>query len=87
MERSLRDKAIERWFGMWLRKEEPAKLLQGAVGERFGRCHQSYWVNLEKIKVWNRAEFTLEDGTRIPISRTYRSEAQALFFKHLGRSL
>ena len=32
-------------------KEEPAKLLQGAVGERFVRCHQSYWVNLEKIKV------------------------------------
>lgn len=85
LERVLRQTRIMTMKGEVWSKEEPAKLLQGAVGERFVRCHQSYWVNLEKIKVWNRAEFSLEDGTRIPISRTYRSEAQALFFKHLGR--
>lgn len=87
LERVLRQTRIKTTTGEVWSKEEPAKLLQGAVGERFARCHQSYWVNLEKAKVWNRAEFTLEDGTRIPISRTYRSEAQALFFKHLGKRL
>lgn len=85
LERVLRQTRIMTMKGEVWSKEEPAKLLQGAVGERFVRCHQSYWVNLEKIKVWNKTEFSLEDGTRIPISRTYRSEAQALFFKHLGR--
>lgn len=69
---------------MWV-KEEPSKLLQGTLGERFVRCHQSYWVNLERIKIWNKTEFTLEDGTRIPISRTYRTEARERFFQHLGR--
>lgn len=87
LERVLRQTRIKTTKGEVWSKEEPVKLLQGAVGERFVRCHQSYWVNLEKAKVWNRVEFTLEDGTRIPISRTYRSEAQALFFKHLGRRL
>ena len=85
LERVLRQTRIMTMKGEVWSKEEPAKLLQGAVGERFVRCHQSYWVNLEKIKVWKKTEFSLEDGTRIPISRTYRSEAQALFFKHLGR--
>lgn len=87
LERVLRQTRIKTTKGEIWSKEEPAKLLQGVVGERFVRCHQSYWVNLEKTKVWNKAEFSLEDGTRIPISRTYRSEAQKQFFKHLGKHL
>ena len=62
----------------------PAAQLQGAVSSYFLRCHQGYWVNTRQIKALQREEFVLTDGTRIPISRTFRDEARSRFFEQFS---
>ena len=59
--------------------ERPASLLEGEAADSFIRCHMSYWVNRENISSLERDEFVLTDGTRIPISRSFRAEARAAF--------
>ena len=63
----------------YISSERPASLLEGEAAESFIRCHMSYWVNREKITAMERSEFVLTDGTRIPISRSFRAEARAAF--------
>ena len=50
----------------------PHSLITPSVADAFLRCHQSYWVNLNRIDSLDRSEFVLSDGKRIPIGRTYR---------------
>lgn len=64
----------------WAR-EEPSALLQGQLQTLFVRCHQSYWVNLRQIAALERAELVLSEGTRIPISRTYRDQAREQIYR------
>ncbi len=44
---------------------------EGALGEAFLRCHRSYLVNCRKIQSYRMAELTLQNGSRIPVSRSY----------------
>ena len=41
----------------------------------------SYWVNKEKIAAMERDEFVLCDGTRVPISRSWRAAARTAFLE------
>lgn len=59
----------------------PDSLLKGPASEVFIHCHQSYWINIQKIAALDRADFVLTDGTRIHISRTYLVESRAKFFE------
>ena len=61
----------------------PAELLKDAPEGMFIRCHQSYWVNYEHITAMGKSEFVLSDGTKIPISRTFRGSARAAFFSDM----
>ena len=61
----------------------PSDLLSAnkAASPYFIRCHQGYWVNLRHVHALEKNEFVLTDGSRIPISRSYREEARRQFFQ------
>lgn len=61
----------------------PAGLINERVAPFFIRCHQGYWVNLRQVSALDRDEFVLVDGTRIPISRSFRDSARSRFFAQL----
>ncbi len=64
----------------------PAELL-GRGGDRFLRCHQSYWVNLDYIQFLRSDSLVLTDGTSLPVSRTYRKALRAQLFAQLSAEL
>ena len=55
--------------------------LETELGEMFIRCHKSYIVNKAKIKNIFFSEMIIEmtDGSRISMSRTYKSEIKRLY--------
>ena len=53
----------------------PMELLRHLPADSFVRCHQSFWVNAEKISALVGKSFLLADGSKVPISRTYRQSA------------
>lgn len=66
--------------GSFYSSRSPASLLGTELAPAFIRCHQGYWVNLEKITALERECFVLTNGERLPISRTCREEARGRFF-------
>lgn len=53
----------------------PMELIHHLPSDSFIRCHQSFWVNAEKISALIGKSFLLVDGSKVPISRTYRQSA------------
>ena len=53
----------------------PVELIRHLPADSFVRCHQSFWVNAEKISALVGKSFLLADGSKVPISRTYRQSA------------
>ena len=70
--------------GDYLASQHPEELLLG-VEDTFVRCHQGYWVNLARISAQSNNEFHLDNGSSIPMSRTYRRQARARFFAYLKK--
>lgn len=66
--------------GSFTSSRRPAELIPPELEADFVRCHQGYWVNLGQIRLLDRNEFELVDGSRIPISRGCSGEARARFF-------
>ena len=66
--------------GVFYSSRRPAELLSGDLAAGFVRCHQGYWVNEAGIVGLERDTFLLEDGSRIPISRSYRDASRGRFF-------
>ncbi len=79
LERCRRKTLIRTRNGEYVSSERPDSLLEGEAAGSFIRCHMSYWVNREMITARERSEFVLADGTRIPISRSFRAQARAAF--------
>lgn len=46
---------------------------------RFVLCHNSFVVNLEKVRIFNRQEITLRTGEVIPISRSHWKSTKEIF--------
>ena len=67
--------------GEHLDRKNPASLIPAGLQTHFIRCHQGYWVNISQISELDHEEFVLKDGSRIPISRTFREEAKRRFFE------
>ena len=63
--------------------QPPQELLTTAPSEQFIRCHQSYWVQTQKILALKNNDFYLQNDYRIPLSRTYRQKAKEQFFASL----
>lgn len=47
----------------------------------FIQCHKSFAVNLEHIAVMERSNFVMENGERVPISRSRNKEVRKRFFE------
>ena len=54
--------------------------IESDLAAGFVRCHQGYWVNEAGIVGLERDTFLLADGSRIPISRSFRDDARGRFF-------
>ena len=63
--------------------QPPQELLTTAPPEQFIRCHQSYWVQTQKILALKNNDFYLQNDYRIPLSRTSRQKAKEQFFASL----
>ncbi len=61
--------------------QSPAAIISASLAPYMLRCHQGYWVNFHHVVSIDHTDFILDDGTRIPSSRTYRSSAREAFFK------
>lgn len=58
--------------------------LEELLPKQFIRCHQSYIINLDKVRELNLHEFVLNTGERIPISQLKYKETKNLFIQYLG---
>ncbi len=50
-------------------------------------CHNSYIVNLNKVKEFDKNEFVLINGNSVPISRNYHTLVKEKFLKFTGEHL
>ena len=66
--------------GSYFASQRPEELIPEDLRELFLRCHQGYWVKLDAITALEREEFVLSNGSRIPISRSFREQARERFF-------
>ena len=60
----------------------PALLIPKELEDRFIHCHQGYWVSISKIRELDHDMLVLENGARIPVSRTHKDEVRERFFDH-----
>ena len=65
--------------GEYYDSRKPADLISDNLKSSFIRCHQGYWINIDKIAELDHNEFVLKTGERIPISRTYKDESRKQF--------
>lgn len=84
MERVLRKTRVVTLQGAFFSQETPEALI-GESGS-FVRCHQSFWVNLKHVRTMGNNKFTMDNGTSVPISRTYLQEAKQRFLHVLIRN-
>lgn len=55
--------------------------------KHFVRCHQSYIVNLEKVRELNSHEVILHSGEVIPVSQAKYKQTKEMFIKYLGEGI
>lgn len=67
--------------GEHLDRKGPAALIPDVYRDYFLRCHEGYWVNTRMIAHLDRDCFILRDGSRVPISRSYKEEVREEFFR------
>lgn len=84
LERSLHKMLVHTTDGDLETTQSPQALLAGDAAGEFIRCHQSFWVNCRAIVGMEHETFCLSDGTRVPISRSYRKNAREAFFRLLA---
>ena len=63
------------------------ELLKDVPPGCFIHCHQSFWVNVEKLAGMKTDSFVLDSGEEIPISRSRKKEAKEAFFTRLERQM
>lgn len=59
--------------------------LEGLLGEQFYRCHRGYFVNLGKIKRYDKQGIQLTDGTHILLSKTKYPNFVEVYMNYLKR--
>ena len=73
--------------GVYFVTQHPRSLLSGENCGCFFSCHQSFWVNLQRVAAVEREEFTMDNGEAVPISRANRQAAREAFFAMLHSQL
>lgn len=60
------------------------KELEKQLPKNFIRCHQSYIVNMDKVKYLNMYFFSLHSGEQIPVSQSRYNKTKETFLDYLG---
>ncbi len=58
-----------------------------SLDDRFIRCHNSYIVNITKVKSLSNRKFYFDGGRNVPISRTYYNEVRKTFLQYMSREV
>ena len=66
--------------GEYYDRRRPAELIPDELAHHFVRCHQGYWVNIQRIKEIDHDDFILDNDIHVPISRTFSKNARDAFF-------
>lgn len=66
-----------------IKKYGKLKEIESILGSNFIKIHKSYLVNINKIKVYKPTKIILENGTELPISRTYVKECREKVLTYL----
>ena len=61
--------------------------LQYELDVRFMRCHNSYIVNITKVKGISNRKFIFDIDKAVPISKTYYAEVKEAFLNYLDKSI
>lgn len=59
--------------------DKPGDILEEAGNSSFVKCHQSFYVNINKVAAMTADSFLMEDGQKVPISRSCRETAREAF--------
>jgi len=80
------DKRIAIIYETDIKRKIYAKLneLEEILPKQFIRCHQSYIINMDKVRELNSHEFILDTGERIPVSQLKYRETKNSFLQYLG---
>lgn len=62
-----------------LQEGKLSDLLKALPGQCFVRCHQGFAVNLRHVREVKLREAILDNGQRLPVSRTYAKQTQRAF--------
>lgn len=74
--------------GKRLSATQPLEALEAELPEySFARCHNSFIVSLERVASMSRTELFLDDGQRIPVSRSRYAQFQNKFIRFVGREM
>ncbi|MGL5378779.1 LytR/AlgR family response regulator transcription factor [Clostridium sp.] len=65
-------------------KKRISDLEEEIINPKFIRCHRSYIVNMEYVKIVQKNKIILEDNTIIPISNTRLDKVKEYIFKNDG---
>lgn len=55
------------------------------AGKGFLRCHKSYLVSMDRVKSFSGEELIMEDGTLLPVSRSYAKAVKRELTLHFAR--
>lgn len=66
--------------------EHPRSLLANAEDDSFCQCHQSFWVNLNRVSSLAEDRFRMDNGADVPISRSFQKLVKTQFFAFLHRN-
>ena len=75
--RTIQKKEDYEFYGSLSQIEEDIK------GSMFVRVHNSYLVNLEKLREVERESVPLRSGLKVPITRTYKAGVQQRQYQNL----
>ncbi len=59
------------------------KEMEKQLDARFFKCHRSYLVNLDHLKMYQDGEIVLENGSRIPVSRLRHQELMEKMLEYM----
>lgn len=88
MERSLKKTIIYHETGkQYETYEKPSVILKDLNRTMFVQCHQSFFVNMERVSAMYTDYFMMNNGCQVPISRSRRRETKETFHSVVSNSI
>lgn len=86
LERRLRMTYVYGNDGCYETYDHPRAILADTADDSFCQCHQSYWVNLNRVSSLAEGHFRMDNGADVPISRGFQKSVKTRFFAFLHRN-